>query len=98
MNTERTVQFLMANLGSELIRFFSLRRQGRQEDALASAQRVRLIINQLLLHKDIGNGANEVLVLKMLIEDALSTTPQYSVNDQELNSYFRPFAERVLTE
>lgn len=96
MNTERTTSFLMANLGSELIRFFALQRQKDNERARASADRAFRIMNQLLEHKDIGNGRREVALLKELTDDALLPSPLYRVTEAELNSYFMPFASRVL--
>jgi hypothetical protein len=34
MNTERTTYFLMANLGSEIARFFALKKSNNRDDML----------------------------------------------------------------
>lgn len=98
MNTQRTASFLMANLGSELIRFVALLKHGNQERILLSAERARGIIDELLAREDIGSGKQEVLLLRSIIEDALSKHPQYRISESELNSYFFPFAQRVLSQ
>ncbi len=95
MNAERTPYFFMANLGSELIRLFSFLKKQEHEYARESARRALLIVDQLLGRSDINNGRAEVEVLKMLVEDALSSSPRYRVQETELNSYFTPFALRA---
>ena len=87
----------MANLGSELIRFFNLQQQGAEKHAKASAECALHIIEKLEEHENIGNGRQEVAILKSILEDALSVSPQYSVSIHELNSYFEPFAARAMT-
>ena len=86
----------MANLGSELIRFFALRKRGEEQNALASATRARKIIQDMSAREDIGNGKQELVILEKIIEDALSQSPQYRITDKDLNSYFMPFASRTL--
>ena len=67
MNTERTTYFLMANLGSELIRFFALRKRGEEQNALASATRARKIIQDMSAREDIGNGKQELVILEKIM-------------------------------
>jgi len=96
MNTRRTTCFLMANLGSELIRFFNLRKRGDCAHAEASAARAFHIISQLLERDDIGNGKQEVMILKKIVDDSLAAPQLHTVSDSDLNSYFMPFAARTL--
>lgn len=97
MNTKRTTYFLMANLGSELIRFFNLQKQNNDEHARASATRAFHIIDQLMKQQDIGNGKQEIAILRTLVEDALSNTKMYTVHESDLHNYFAPFASKILT-
>lgn len=97
MNTERTTSFLMANLGSELTRFFVLQRQGDHKNAEARANRSLDIISKIMVREDIGNGKKEIGILKDIVEDVLSGSRKYNVTGEELSSYFFPFAQRVLT-
>ena len=97
MNAERTTTFLMANLGSEIVRFFGLKKNGLTGMAKASAERALKIVDSLLNRPDVGGGKEEVKILKMIIEDALSDKPVCTVTEKELNSYFNPFALRVLS-
>lgn len=97
MKTERTTYFLMANLGSELIRFLALQKNKNSKDARTSADRAFHIMEQLMERKDIGNGKQEVAILKKLIDDSLSSSHLYNLNENDLNSYFMPFVSRALT-
>ena len=97
MKTERTTYFLMANLGSEMMRFFALQRKKNIKDAKLSADRAFRIMDQLMENKNIGNGKQEVAMLKKLTEDSLSASPLCVITDDDLNSYFMPFATRTLT-
>ena len=96
MRTERSTSFLMANLGSELTRFFALQKQGDRQNAEASANRSYDIILKLSAREDIGGGKREIEILKDIIKDALSDEQKYHITEAELNTYFIPFAERVL--
>lgn len=98
MNAARTTNFLMANLGSELIRFFALRsRGGSENEASDSAKRALVIIGKIMARPDAGGGRDEARILKNVIEDALSNHPQLSVGGEELNAYFAPLAQRLLS-
>ncbi len=97
MKTERTAVFLMANLGSEMVQCLDARARGQREQAHQSAERARNIINQLEARSDLGGGKQEIEILRKILEDAFSTKPDYQVGEQELNNYFLPFAQRVLT-
>lgn len=97
MNTERTVAFLMANLGSEIARIFSAQKRGATPMVASGADRAIKIINELLGRPDLGNGHQEVEILKMIVEDLASDQPIHLKDELALNSYFLPFAQRVLT-
>ncbi len=97
MTTQRTTPFLIANLGSELIRFFALQKRKDIENAKLSAIRAFHIIDRIMNQKDIGNGKQEISILKRIIEDSLSNSHMYNISDSDLNSYFMPFASRVLS-
>jgi len=92
---ERTALFLMANLGSELVRFFSFRGEHKNDLAQESADRAFKIIAQIA-EKDSAGARGEALIFKAVIEDALSAAPCYKIYEEEINSYFAPLAERVL--
>jgi len=98
MNTERTSLFLMANLGSEMARFFNFVGHDQKDMAPSSAQRAFHIIDQLMERNDLGGGRQEVIILRSIIQDALSAVPQYAVSEEEIDSYFLPFATRQLTK
>ena len=96
MKQQRTAYFLMANLGSELVRFFNLKQKGESGEALNSAERAFDLMRQLKAHHDIGHGAQEVAILESVLRDALTNSPQYLISSEELHCYFAPFAGRVL--
>ncbi|MDO8492384.1 MAG: hypothetical protein Q7S34_01970 [bacterium] len=96
MKTKRTTLFLMANLGSEMARLFALQKGGEIDLARKSADRAIIIINKLLARPEIGAGKKEIEILKTLTEDMLLPSPYYMVNEEEISSYFMPFAVRLL--
>ncbi len=96
MNPERTTNFLMANLGSELARFFNLKGRGDLEAADFCAERALKLTHELKKRADIGGGKREVEILESIIRDALTSAPQYKIDSADLNNYFLPFASREL--
>ena len=98
MNTQRTTQFLMANLGVEIIRLFGYKKQGKIKEARTSGERASKIIDSLESHPDINGGKKEVELMKDIIKDAVLKRPRHHVTEKELNSYFMPFSLRALTE
>ena len=98
MNTQRTIQFLMANLGSEVARLFSFKRKGEFDQARSSSERASKIIDSLEKHPDIHGGRGEVEIMKEIINDAMSVKPKLHVTENELKSYFMPFSLRALAE
>ena len=96
MNTERTTNFLMANLGSEMMRFFGLIKQDNIPFAQKSAERVLKIIDSIKNRSDIKGGKEEVEILKSITLDALNDNHGFNVSEKELNSYFLPFASRAI--
>ena len=94
--TERTTVFLMANLGSEMTRCLDLEKRRQREEAEKSAKRAFRIMDQLEVRPDIGTGKQEAAILRNILQDALSQAPKYRVSEQELATYFLPFARKVL--
>jgi len=54
----------MANLGSEMVRMFSLKEEGSVDLVQGSADRSLKIIEQLLIHPEIKGVNGEVKILK----------------------------------
>jgi hypothetical protein len=99
MNPQRTTVFLMANLGIEIMRLFGYKKRGDMADARLSGERASKIIDSLESHPDINGGKREVEMIRdVMIEDALSDTPQYHITENNVNSYFMPFSMRALAE
>ena len=86
----------MANLGSEMSRLFSFKKQGENDLAKSSAERAVKIIDSIVVKPDIGGGKKEAEILRLIVADAISVSPNYSIDEKELNSYFAPFAIRAM--
>ena len=97
MNSERTTLFLMANLGSELMRFFKFKEHGNIDFAEASAARALKIIEAVASRGESSAG-REALVFKEIIDDANTAAPHYHISEKELNSYFIPLASRIVSK
>ena len=96
MKTERTPTFLMANLGSEMTRLFESKKKGQFEMAKSSAERAYKIIDTFIVHRDSGEGKKEAEILRMIIRDSLSDKPELNINEDDLSSYFKSFANRII--
>ncbi len=96
MKTQRTPAFLMANLGSEVAQIFQFKNNNHLDMAKSSAERAYKIIDSFIVHRDAGEGKKEVEILRMIIKDSLSEKPELHISEDDLNSYFTPFAKRVL--
>jgi hypothetical protein len=99
MNNQRTTQFLMANLGVEIMRLFSYKKQGNIVEARTSGERASKIIDSLENHPHINSGKKEVeMIREVMIKDVLSEKPKYQITERNIDSYFMPFSIRALAE
>ena len=87
----------MANLGSDVSQLFSYLEKNDARLAQAAASRACAIIEELLRLPDIRGGAEEVEILRDIIEDAARGARRFEVSRAELEDYFVPFALRVLS-
>lgn len=95
MNRERSTLFLMANLGSEIVRCMHFREQKDDERARASAERAFAIIDSILIRDNAG-AKQEAVILKSVVEDCMRAEPRLAVTVEEMNAYFVPLGARVL--
>ena len=87
----------MANLGVEIQRLFSYKKQGDMDGARTSGERASKIIDSLESHPDINGGKKEVeMIREVMVKDVLSDKPQYHITEKNIDSYFMPFSMRVL--
>lgn len=93
---ERSSQFLMANLGSEVARLYAAKDSNINERVVASSERALHIIDELSAHPELEGRAGEIDILRDVIEDTTYPTPQYGVSSKDLEAYFMPFALRTL--
>jgi hypothetical protein len=64
--------------------------------AKSSAERAYKIIDSFMILEDAGEGKKEVEIIRTIIKDVISEKPQLNISEKELNSYFIPFAKRVI--
>jgi len=89
----------MANLGTEITRIFNFKEMGKIERARESARRASKIIESLVVHPNINGGKKEIEMIKeVMIDDVLSSTPQYRISKKNVADYFMPFSIRALAE
>ena len=96
MNTTRTSLFLMANLGAEVSRLISSKKKGDIILARAAQERAQRIIEDVKMSSDMRERHGEIDMLADVLSDFGKEQRQYSVNAEELENYFRPFALRLL--
>lgn len=98
MTSARTPLFLMANLGAEVSRIISFTDKNermRIEDALRRAERIIVEIKQF---PEMQKRTQEINALSQAIADIASSAPTLAIDPEHLESYFHPFATRLLKE
>lgn len=96
MKIERTAQFLFANLGSEITRFFGLRKRNMHDEAHLSIKRALGIIDSILVSNASKSAREEAMILRTVIIDLMQESAQFTVGERELQSFFLPFAQSVM--
>lgn len=96
MKTERTSQFLMANIGSEVSRIISAKNNNDFALVKDALERVMTIITQLKSKPEMKERIYEINTLELVIRDNAQLKPTLEVSDKNLQSYFIPFAMRVI--
>lgn len=98
MNTERTALFLMANLGAEVSRIFSL--QEKNEEALAkeALARAQNIITEIKALPDMETRLQEINALSRVIKNILEPAPVLHISPKHITSYFVPFSLRIMAQ
>ncbi len=97
MTHERDANFFMANLGSEFTRMLSARARNDERELHESAKRALAIADAALALQG-PHGREEVLLLKKIINDIPNRDTAYSLTKKEVESYFRPFAMKEMTQ
>ena len=95
MITNRNSLFLISNLGSEVTKIFSAKKSGNVKMLEVARDKAKSIIRQL---KDLPDTKNnlEIDILSDVIEDITSKEQKYDINPEHLESYFYPFAVRLM--
>jgi hypothetical protein len=96
MNPERTSLFLMANLGSEVERILDAYESRNPSRIIACLERADRIVEQLYASPDMQPRLTEIETLSEVIKDFGNEVRQYTVEPDELRSYFTPFALRLM--
>lgn len=96
MNAVRTPLFYMANLGAEVSRLCAARDRS-EADAAAPLNRCLKIIDDYARVETVPSHMQEVSILRDVITDIARKDRRFRVSPEELESYFVPFATRLLT-
>ena len=96
MNTERTPAFYIANLGSEVARLHFALEKGDAELAAGAERRAQEIFAKLAEMPMRESAKAEIKILQEVVEDLPRPEHRFAVSKQSLESYFLPFARKVL--
>ena len=90
---KRTTTFLMANLGSAVMRVYSSHEKKDKESSKLYSQECFKIINQIISNKDSVGGMKEALIIKSIISNLENySSKNLNINKKEIESYFLPFS------
>ena len=95
MNAARTQLFYMANLGSEVGRLCAASERSEVE-AQAPLKRCLNIIDDYARVETVPSHMQEIAVLSDVLKDIAHRGRRFQVSSDELDSYFAPFAARLL--
>lgn len=96
MITERTPLFYMANLGPEVVRYFNFLEKGGDTSAEASRGRILVMTEKILAFDAMQTRRGEIEVLISVIQNPTSLDGHISKTKSHLESYFLPFAHKML--
>lgn len=96
MSTERTSQFLMANVGSEVTRMISARNSHDTDLLNGALERALAIIVQIKTKPEMKAREYEINTLELVLRDAGMPDPQFKISDKNLKEYFVPFTVGLL--
>ena len=95
MSSDQKQLFLMANLGSEVLRALSLHRSGKEAEYQRAFMRALKILHDAQEIQVSVAGNDELRLLEATLKDI--QLQEQSVEDQKLwESYFNPFALRMM--
>ena len=94
---ERTPLFYMANLASEVHRYFGFLEKKELVSAGSSRQRIFDIVKKLSGFESMEPRSAEIDALLSVIENPSMLGKQLSVTQKQLDSYFTPFTQRLLS-
>ncbi len=96
-SADRTSLFYMANLGAEVVRLSAARERGI-DDAKTALSRCLNIIDEYKRVETSPGGKKEAETLRRVLADFIKEKRQYSVDANQLEEYFMPFALRLQRE
>ena len=96
MTSERTPAFFLANLGAEVKRLTDALQKGDRELGAGALRRAEGIFDALAKMQLRTTEREELKVLREVIEDLPRANPRFGENAESLESYFYPFARKVL--
>jgi len=94
--TKRTSSFLMANLGAEVSRIFSAKKAQDEIRAKECLIRAENILKEIMTFPDMKKRATEIEILSEVIRGIAIPKPTITVSEQNITSYFMPFALQSL--
>lgn len=92
----RTSAFYIANPGSEVARLQAALSAKDDELAQGALKRIQLIFEAVLAMPLRKSERAEIVLLRRVIEDLPAKKRRFSVDTKSLESYFYPFARKVL--
>lgn len=92
---EKPIYFYVANLGSEAQRIFGWKEKGDKEAMQNAYKRATLIIDKIKSFNNESANA-EMDILQKFFDELILEKMEYSINRNQISSYFNPFALRVI--
>ncbi|MES2060033.1 MAG: hypothetical protein V4438_03320 [Patescibacteria group bacterium] len=95
MNNARTPLFLMANLGAEVSRVYSLFERNDRVNAISASERAYKIISEIMLFPEMIPRAEEIEKVADILDSKVHHGT-INVSAADINDYFNVFALRAI--
>ena len=93
--TKRATTFLMANLGSAVLRAYSSWERGDYESSRLYSGECSKIIDQIVENKDSIGGMKEAKIIKSIVSELEKSDSNLNIKRGEIEAYFMPFSLRA---
>lgn len=98
MISDRNLRFYMANIGSEVSRYFSYNDNGQKELANKSLERANDILERAIVLPEAKTRLYELEIISSTLRNLRNDFENSGIKVASFKNYFLPFAKSILSD